>query len=82
LFAKKRPVLLTVAGIVSIHFTLEKNGKVIFEQKLERVVTDGDPQYTGPLISSSEDAIMFQVIQDSLREIINDLMKKIHKTVS
>jgi len=62
------------AGIVAIHFTLMKDGKVVWEKKIERVVTDADPEYTGTLVATIEQA-MRVTETDSLRVVLRELLQ-------
>lgn len=43
-------LIVTVAGISSIHLEVEQNGKQILAKTFERVVTDDDPEFTGSQI--------------------------------
>lgn len=63
-----------IAGITAIRFTLEKDGKVVWERKVERVVTDADPEYTGGQVGFIEHA-MRTAMADSLRMVLGDLLK-------
>ena len=65
-----------VAGITSIKFSIEQNGKVILEKQIERVVTDDSPEYSGIKVTFIEQA-MRQAMADSLRLVLNDLLKEI-----
>jgi ABC-type uncharacterized transport system auxiliary subunit len=69
-------VFLRVAGIASLRVTLEQNGKVLLERKFQRVVTDGDNEYTGSSIGTIEQA-MKVTMADSLRELLKDMLKQV-----
>lgn len=64
---------LRVAGITAIRFQLLRSGEVLYERKIERVVTDADPEYTGKQVSTIEGA-MLRVMADSLREVMASLV--------
>lgn len=64
------------AGIVALNFTVEQRGRTFFKEKLERVVTDADPQYTGSQVSFIEQA-MKVTMMDSLRELLRDLLQRL-----
>jgi hypothetical protein len=70
-----------IAGIVSIKFTLERGGKVFWDRKIERVVTDADPEYTGSQIGFIEQA-MRTTTADSLRLVLSDLLKAMDRDLS
>jgi len=63
-----------VAGITSLHFTLVDSGKVVFDEKLERVVTDADKEYTGTGVGTIGEA-MHVTMADSLRGVIAQLLR-------
>ena len=65
-----------VAGITSLHVTLQQNGKVLSDHKFEKVVTDADKEYTGSQIGMLEQA-MSVTMADSLRELLKDVLKQI-----
>jgi hypothetical protein len=65
-----------VAGIASLHVTFEQNGKVLTDQKFEKVVTDADKEYTGSQVGMIEQA-MTVTMADSLRELSKDMLRKI-----
>jgi ABC-type uncharacterized transport system auxiliary subunit len=67
-----------VAGITALNIVLERDGKVLFKQKFERVVTDADPQYTGSQVTFLEQA-MRVTMADSLRELIRDLLGRLER---
>jgi len=70
-----------VAGIVALNFTVERNRRVVFKEKLERVVTDADPQYTGSQVSFLEQA-MRVTMMDSLRELLRDLLQRLDQAAA
>jgi hypothetical protein len=66
-------IYLRVAGITAIRFQLLRSGQVLYDRKLERVVTDADPEYTGKQFSTIEGA-MVRLMADSLREVIKEFI--------
>ena len=74
-------LILTVAGISSIHLDIEQNGKRILTKTFERVVTDDDPEYTGLQIATIEQA-MVTSMGDSLRELLRDVLKHLDTSLS
>jgi ABC-type uncharacterized transport system auxiliary subunit len=69
-------LIARVAGITSLRVTLEQNGKVLMDQKFEKVVTDADKEYTGSQVGMIEQA-MSVTMADSLRELLKDMLKRI-----
>jgi len=65
-----------VAGMTSIKFTLTRDGNVLWEQQLEKVVTDADHEYTGSQVTFIEQA-MRVTTADSLRLVLADLLKQL-----
>lgn len=65
-----------VAGITSLHVTIERNSKVLLDQKFEKVVTDADQEYTGSSVGMIEQA-MTTTMGDSLRELLKKMLKQI-----
>lgn len=61
---------MRVAGLTAIQFRLQRAGEVLYERKIERVVTDADPEYTGKQVATIEGA-MLRVMADSLREVLH-----------
>jgi hypothetical protein len=59
-------LFMRIAGISAFDFTLEHNGKVIWQRKIEHVVTDADPDYTGSQVTFIEQG-MTTLMSDSLR---------------
>lgn len=66
-------LLVRVAGIAAVRFSLERDGKVVWERKIERVVTDADPEYSGSQVTFLEQA-MRVTMADSLRLVLRDLL--------
>lgn len=64
-----------VAGITSLHITLERDGNVLLDQQFEKVVTDADPEYTGSQATFIEQA-MRVTMADSLREATRNLLQQ------
>ena len=69
-------ISVRVAGITSLHITLEQNGKILSDHKFEKVVTDADKEYTGAQVATVEQA-MSVTMADSLRESLKDMLKQI-----
>lgn len=61
-----------VGGVSSFEFTLRRNGKILFQKGYEKVVTDGDPEYTGSSVGFIEDG-MRATMSDSFREVLKEL---------
>lgn len=66
-------LFMRIAGISAFDFTLEHNGKVIWQHKIEHVVTDADPDYTGSQVTFIEQG-MTTLMSDSLRVSLKDLL--------
>lgn len=71
-------LILTVAGISSIHLVVEQNGQRLLERTFEQVVTDDDPRYTGLQIATIEKA-MVPSMGDSLRELVREVLQHLGK---
>jgi len=69
-------LFVRVAGITSLHVTLQQNGKVLSDHKFEKVVTDADEEYTGSQVGMIEQA-MSVTMADSVRELLKDMLKQI-----
>lgn len=63
------------AGICSLQISLERDGKVLVNQKFEKVVTDADPEYTGSQVTFIEQA-MRVTMADSLRVTLENLLEQ------
>ena len=61
-----------VGGVSSFEFTLRRDGKILFQKVYEKVVKDGDPEYTGSSAGFIEDA-MRATMSDSFREVLKAL---------
>lgn len=72
-------IFVRVAGIVSVDFKLTKNGHLIYNKKIEHVVTDADKEYTGSQATFIEQAMRVTEI-DSLRLVLKDLMIDLENT--
>ena len=68
-----------VAGISSLQISLERDGKVLMNQKFEKVVTDADPEYTGGQVGFIEQA-MRVTMADSLRVVLQNLLEQCDAT--
>jgi hypothetical protein len=64
-----------IAGISSLHITMEQDGKILLDQKFEKVVTDADPEYTGSQVAFIEQA-MHVTMADSLRVLMKNLLQQ------
>jgi hypothetical protein len=71
-------LFVRIAGIAAVKFSLERDGKLLWEQKIERVVTDADPDYTGTQVGFVEQA-MRTAMSDSLRLMLRDLLKALER---
>ncbi|OGW72289.1 MAG: hypothetical protein A2Y02_00095 [Omnitrophica bacterium GWA2_52_12] len=60
---------MRVGGVAAFKFTLRRNEGVLFEKVYEKVVKDGDPEYTGSSFGFIEDA-MRATMSDSFREVL------------
>ena len=69
-----------VAGLVAIKFTLRKGSAIAWEQTLERVVTDADPDYTGSFVTTLEQG-MRRSMADSLRLVLRDALREVDQVV-
>ncbi|MDD2720028.1 MAG: hypothetical protein PHH47_01820 [Gallionella sp.] len=69
-------LIVRVEGIAAVRFWLERNGNVVWERKIEHVVTDNDPDYSGSQVSFIEQA-MRVAMADSLRLVLRDLLREI-----
>ncbi len=69
-------LFVRVAGISSLHFTLRNGDEVLFDDTIERVVTDADPAYTGSQVSTIEQAMMI-LLSDNLRNTLLDLFYRL-----
>lgn len=72
----KGVLFVRVAGIAAVRFSLERDGKVVWERKIEHVVTDADPEYSGSQVTFVEQA-MRVTMADSLRLVLRDLLREI-----
>ena len=66
-------LFIRIAGITSLHFTLHDGNTVLFDETIERVITDADEKYTGPSAGFIEDAMTI-ALSDSLREVFRELL--------
>jgi hypothetical protein len=72
---------MRIAGITSLRFTLVDSGKVVFDERIERVVTDADKEYTGAGVGTIEQA-MRVTMSDSLRGVITQLLRDLDEKAS
>jgi hypothetical protein len=66
-------IYLRVAGLTALRFQLLRGDEVVYDRKIERVVTDADDEYSGGQFTMIESA-MVHVMADSLREVMKELM--------
>jgi hypothetical protein len=64
------------AGISSFLFSLERNGKLVWQGKIEKVIKDNDPEYSGTMFTRKITAIT-HVMSDSLRVVLKDLFAQL-----
>jgi hypothetical protein len=64
-----------VAGITSLQISMERDGKILMDEKFDKVITDADPEYTGSQVTFIEQA-MRVTMSDSLREVMKDALKQ------
>lgn len=67
-----------VGGVASLKFVLKQGDRVLFEKVYEKVVTDGDPEYTGSSVGFIEDG-MRAAMSDSLREVLNAFLRDLEQ---
>jgi hypothetical protein len=67
---------LRVAGISAMRFEVRQGDRMLFGEKIERVVTDADPEYTGLRVATIEQA-MQRTMADSLRLVLADLLARL-----
>lgn len=71
-------LFVRVAGISSLHFTLRDGEAIVFDQTIERVITDADDEYSGQYVTTIEQA-MKVLLSDSLRESLRALFSELEK---
>lgn len=64
------------AGIAALRLTLKDGAGTVFQQTIERVVTDDQPEYSGAQVTTVEQ-VMRTLMSDSLREISRQLVLQI-----
>lgn len=69
-------ITLRGAGVASLHFTLERDGKVVWEQTIEKVVTDDTPEYSGSQFTTKKGAIT-HLMADSLRVVLAEMLPQL-----
>jgi hypothetical protein len=65
-----------VAGLTALDVSLVRGDRVVWTKRLERVVTDGDPEYSGSQVGTIEQA-MRRTMADSLRVVSLDLLRSL-----
>ena len=73
-------VIARVAGIVSMKFSLMRDDQILYSRKIEKVVTDADPEYTGSQVGFIEQA-MRRTMSDSLRTVFKILMSDMEQAL-
>jgi hypothetical protein len=69
-------IYLRVAGVSAMRFEVQQGNRVLFDRKIERVVTDADPEYTGLQVATIEQA-MQRTMADSLRVVLGELLVRL-----
>ena len=64
-----------VAGMSALQVTVERDGKILLDQRFEKVVTDADSNYTGSEVTFIEQA-MRMTMADSLRVLMKELLEQ------
>jgi len=72
-------LFIRVAGITSLRVTVARGDQTLFDDKIERVVTDADPQYTGSQVTFIEQAMQV-TMADSLRESLYTLLTRLERS--
>lgn len=73
-------LFIRVAGITSLEFTLLEDHVSLFDQRLDRVVTDADDEYTGASVGFIKQ-VMRITMSDSLRELFREFLPKLQAVV-
>jgi hypothetical protein len=69
-----------VAGITSLEFTLLEGNAPLLDERLDRVVTDADDEYTGYSVGFIKQ-VMRITMSDSLRELLREFLPKLQSAV-
>jgi hypothetical protein len=69
-----------VAGITSLEFTLLEGNAPLLDERLDRVITDADDEYTGSSIGFIKQ-VMRITMSDSLRELLREFLPKLQTAV-
>lgn len=69
------------AGIVSIDFTLTRDGAVAWKGTVEHVVTDADIEYSGSFVTTVEQG-MRRTMADALRLVLRDAVREIERSTA
>jgi hypothetical protein len=73
-------IYVRVAGIASLEFTLLEGEALVLEERMDRVVTDRDAEYTGASVGFIKQ-IMRITMSDSLRELLREFLPKLEAAV-
>jgi hypothetical protein len=73
-------IFARVAGIASLEFTLLEGEVVILEERMDRVVTDRDAEYTGESVGFIKQ-VMRITMSDSLRQLLLNFLPKLEAAV-
>jgi hypothetical protein len=69
-----------VAGITSLEFSLLEGDAALLDDRLDRVVTDADDEYTGSSIGFIKQAMRI-TMSDSLRELLREFLPMLQAAV-
>ncbi len=73
-------LFIRVAGITSLEFTLREGERTLLAERVDRVVTDADAEYTGSSAGFIKQA-MRVTMSDSLRELLREFLPKLESAV-
>ena len=69
-----------MAGITSLEFTLLEDEVSFLDERMDRVVSDGDDEYTGANVGFIKQAMRI-TMSDSQRELLRDFLPKLESAV-
>ena len=72
---------ITTAGSSAINFVLERNGKIIFQRKYEKVITNFDPEYSNFQFASQKTG-RTHVMADSFRVLLKDFLPQLQEAIT
>ena len=73
-------LFVRVAGITSLELTLLDGNAPLLDERLDRVVTDADDEYTGYSVGFIKQAMRI-TMSDSLRELLREFLPKLQAAV-